>query len=333
MDMNNTVYCINCDEKTAFQVKAQRVKLSVRGIEFGYVEHSAHCSVCGEEVYVPEINDMNVFAREDAFREAAHLITVSEIEELLKKYNIGAGPLAKLMGFGDVTINRYLAGQIPSKAHSDQLLSVLSSHREMAQRLEENKDSITQIAYTKCREAINHLEELYGQNKIELVARYMLHKAGEITPLALQKLLYFAQAFFTALYQEPLFLDDCQAWAHGPVYPQIYFKYKDFGYNPIEKNLPENEMDFSELTTKEINFLDAVVDIFGMYSGQTLSKITHSEQPWIDARGSLMPADRSITVINRETINNYFKKVVEKYKIINPCDMASYCADMVANLN
>lgn len=332
MNTNNTVYCINCDKKNTYYLKSQRVNMDIRGIFFGYVEQTAYCSECGEEVYIPEINDLNVIAREDAYRKAAHLITIEEINCLLRKYNIGAGPLAKVMGFGEVTINRYIGGQLPSKEHSAQLIEVLTSYKAMEKRLEENKDLITHVAYSKCREAIDRLSALYGTKKIELVTRYMLDKAVEITPLALQKLLYFAQAFFYALYNEPLFLDDCQAWARGPVYPDIYSKYKDFGYNPIEKNLPEEGTDFSELTTKEISVLDAIVDIFGMYSGTVLSKITHNEQPWIEARGALLPSDRSVTVINRDTINSYFKHVVEKYQIANPCDIACYCSDMVANL-
>lgn len=332
MNTNNTVYCINCDKKNTYYLKSQRVNMDIRGIFFGCVEQTAYCSECGEEVYVPEINDLNVIAREDAYRKAAHLITIEEINCLLRKYNIGAGPLARVMGFGEVTINRYIGGQLPSKEHSAQLLEVLTSYKAMEKRLEENKDLITPVAYSKCRAAIDRLSALYGTKKIELVTRYMLDKAVEITPLALQKLLYFAQAFFYALYNEPLFLDDCQAWSRGPVYPDIYSKYKDFGYNPIEKNLPEEGTDFSELTTKEISFLDAIVDIFGMYSGTVLSKITHNEQPWIEARGALLPSDRSVTVINRDTINSYFKHIVEKYQIANPCDIACYCSAMVANL-
>lgn len=333
MDAGNVAYCIGCNEKTAYTVKSQRVEMEVRGTKFYYIEQTAYCRECGEAVYVPEINDSNVLSREEAYRNAARLITVSEIRQILDKYHIGAGPLAKLMGFGEVTVNRYMGGQLPSREHSAQLLEVLASHREMEKRLEENKERISPVAYTKCREAIDQLSDLYGTRKIEIVARYLLNKAVEVTPLALQKLLYFAQAFFHALYQEELFTDDCQAWAHGPVYPDIYFRYKDFGYNPIEKPLPESEGDFSELTTRELSFLDAIVDVFGVYSGQMLSKITHNEQPWIEARGNLLPSDRSVTVINRETVNRYFEQVVAKYRIMNPCDMASYCTEMINNLS
>ena len=122
-------YCLNCDEKRAYKEKTTREEVTVRGITFSYPEHTAYCAECGSEVYVAEINDKNVQEREDAYRKASRLITVSEIKEILDKYKIGAGPLALVMGFGEVTITRYLNGQIPSRDHSDKLLEVRASHR------------------------------------------------------------------------------------------------------------------------------------------------------------------------------------------------------------
>lgn len=331
MELKQRAYCLQCNAKTAYTIRSQRVEMTVRGITFGYTEESAYCVECGEMVYVPEVNDRNVKSREDAYRRAAHLITIPELQQILQKYNIGAGPLAKVMGFGEITINRYLAGQLPAKEHSDKLLRILASHTEMEKRLEDNRERITPIAYEKCRNALDALRKLYSNGKIELVTRYILQKTVEITPLALQKLLYFAQAFFYALYHEPLFTDDCQAWAYGPVYPEVYKRYKDYGYNPIESWLPEKS-DFSELSDREICLLDAIVDSFGKYSGWVLRDITHMEQPWIEARGSLLPADHAVTVISRDTINTYFREIVCKYQITSPCDIHKYCSAMVERL-
>jgi uncharacterized phage-associated protein len=36
-----------------------------------------------------------------------------------------------------------------------------------------------------------------------------------------------------ALYGDPLFEEDFQAWIHGPVIPVLYQKYKSFGWQPI----------------------------------------------------------------------------------------------------
>ena len=329
---NAMVFCVECGCKTQYSVSSSRENATVRGVTFSYVETHAHCKNCGSLVYVPEINDTNVLSREEGYRKAEKLITVLELRGLLEKYNIGAGPLSKLLGFGEITINRYIGGQLPSRKHSDILLQLRASHKMMDEYLEKGKDRITNVAYTKCREAIDRLSHLYGEGKIEIVTRYFLYKAVDITPMALQKLLYYAQAFFHALFHKDLFCDDCQAWAFGPVYPNTYYQYKDFGYNPIDKPSDVFDDDFDELTTKEISLLDAIIDSFGCYSGIVLSKITHNERPWIEARGSLQPQDRSETIIDRNTINEYFDSIVSQYQIVNPCDINKYCVEMLEHI-
>ena len=325
-------YCINCDEKQPYKLRTTREEITVRGTTFSYLEHTAYCAECGDEVYVAEVNDMNAQAREDAYRKASRLVTISEIKEILDKYKIGAGPLALVMGFGEVTITRYLSGQLPSKDHSEKLLEVRASHRKMEEYLESGKDRISNVAYQKCRKEIDKLIDLYGKNKIELVARYILCKTMDITPMALQKLLYYAQAFYHALFGEELFSDDCQAWAYGPVFPDVYYRYKEYGYDPIEMPTSEFDVDIGELTTKEVELIDSVMEAFGKYSGTVLSSITHNERPWIEARGSLHPYDRSVTVIERDTINQYFATVVKQYEITNPCDIVKYSRDMLARI-
>ena len=62
-------------------------------------------------------------------------------------------------------------------------------------------------------------------SKIESVAEYLIIKCGEITPLALQKLLYYSQAFCKLFTDSYLFEEDCEAWVHGPVYRCIYENY------------------------------------------------------------------------------------------------------------
>lgn len=330
MKGRSTAICTDCGCKTPYTVKSHLEELTVREITFSYVEHSTYCTQCGKEVYVPEISDENVQSREDAYRKAAKLITVSEINEILEKYSIGAGPLAKVLGFGDITINRYIAGQLPSKSHSEKLLEVRASHKKMENYLEINKEAISPVAYNKCRAAIDQLNSIYGDSKIEVVTRYMLSKSVDITPLALQKMLYYAQAFFYALFEKTLFNDPCQAWAHGPVYPDVYYKYREFGYDPIK--LPEIEFndELSGLSISEINLLDAIIAAFGRYSGTTLRWMTHNEQPWLETRGSLRPTDRCVTIISSDLINKYFAKIVEEYNIVNPCDITRYSEYMAS---
>lgn len=332
MDKENTAFCIACGAKKTYTVKSRREDITVRGTCFSYVEQTAYCESCGEEVYIPEINDLNVQAREDAYREAAGLITVSQINEILEKYHIGAGPLAVVMGFGEVTISRYLGGQLPSRTNSELLQGVRKSYKKMAYYLHMNGEKISKIAYAKCSQAIEELNKIYSSEKIETVTRYMLSKDEDITPMALQKILYYAQAFYKAFYDKPLFTNRCEAWTHGPVYRDVYLKYRDFGYDPIKLPNLEFNIEESGLTSVEISFLDAIIDAFGRYSGSTLRNMTHKEQPWLEARGSLLPKDKCSNLINNRTIDTYFKKVVEEYKMVNPCDISRYSSNMVGRI-
>ena len=67
-----------------------------------------------------------------------------------------------------------------------------------------------------------------GGSKIDQIANYIVTHMGEVTPLALEKLLSFSNGVNYAVNGEQLIFEDNQAWAHGPVYPQMYNKYKKF---------------------------------------------------------------------------------------------------------
>lgn len=330
MKKASAVFCVECGDFEEYTENSSRETVTVRGITFDYVEKKACCARCGQRVYVPEINDENVKAQEDAYRKAAGLISITEIKELLEKYDIGAGPMALLLGFGQVTITRYLAGQLPSKRNSDVLLRVKEASECMEEYLEKGRSRITELAYNKCHAAILRLKERDGKRKIYIVARYLLYKAEDITPMALQKLLYFSQAFYEAIFGTALFPDKCQAWTYGPVYPEIYNLYKSYNGAPIEK--PQNIKQTEYLTEDEADLLDSIVDTFGSYSGMVLSKITHSERPWLEARGNLYPEDKSTTVIDPETIRAYFREVVRVYGIEKPCDISRYCDAMCRHI-
>ena len=146
--------------------------------------------------------------------------------DILEKYDIEKRPLSHLLGFGEHTISRYLEGQIPNKEYSDILLSILHDHEEMEKRLEAGKDRITANAYNKVSRKINIIKKLTKcENKLELVALYIINSEYDITDLSLQKLLYFVKAFSRGVFKgENVFEGTCEAWAYGPVFPEIYAK-------------------------------------------------------------------------------------------------------------
>lgn len=123
---------------------------------------------------------------------------------------------------------------------------------------------------------------------------------------------------------------------HGHTVPHIQMcitKYRMYGYNPIDDPLLNEDDDLTELTTREVEFLDAIISAFGCYSGPVLKKMTRSEKPWREARGSLLPGDRSVTEIEKDVIHDYFKQVVKHFDIVNPCDIVNYSKVKISRIS
>ena len=72
----------------------------------------AVCSECGEEMSLPGLIDRNVQEIDDQYRAYEGLVTKDDIENLMSIYNIGKAPLSLALGFGEITITRYLEGQV-----------------------------------------------------------------------------------------------------------------------------------------------------------------------------------------------------------------------------
>src|SRR5262245_59991994 len=75
----------------------------------------------------------------------------------------------------------------------------------------------------------------------DAVSNYFLIRADNegrpITPMKLQKLMYFAHGWHLALDTsgDSLIAEDAQAWDYGPVFPHTYYEFKDFGNRPIDR--------------------------------------------------------------------------------------------------
>ena len=194
-------FCIECRKETEYTLHKTAITKIIRKKEYHFLITTAHCKECGCEVGVNGILDYNAKEIDEQFRKAEGIISLEEIEKLGKIYNLGKAPLSIALGFGEVTIPRYLAGQIPSKEHSDVMRAVLSDTGVMRRLLEENKDKLAESAYKKGMSAIEELDALFSvPSKMLMVVSYIFEQLGEVTPLALQKILYFIQGLYFFFY-------------------------------------------------------------------------------------------------------------------------------------
>ena len=188
-------FCEKCRDMVEYYVKTVDKEKEIKGRKLKYVGKVAYCDECKEEIFVPEIRDYNLRALDDAYREAENLIKVDDIEQILEKYDIGKRPLSLLLGWGEGTLTRYVGGDTPTKPYSDLLKRILVDEDYYREILKDNKDKISDVAYSKSINAVENISIKSGVviNKLESAVKYLLMQTSEITPLALQKLLYFAQ--------------------------------------------------------------------------------------------------------------------------------------------
>ncbi len=128
-----------------------------------------------------------------------------------------------------------------------------------------------------------------------------------ISPLKLQKLVYYAQAWHYTIFDKPLFKGKIQAWTHGPAVKSLYGRfYHQLRNDAIAvQGLTLVNVDF-EPKTKSL--LNEVYDIYGEHSGSYLEKLTHSEDPWTIAREGYLPHEACAVEITLESMKEYYSK-------------------------
>jgi uncharacterized phage-associated protein len=135
------------------------------------------------------------------------------------------------------------------------------------------------------------------------VARYILNKQGSMSTWKLQKLVYYSQAWHYVWEDEQLFAEPIEAWADGPVAPDLFKEHK--GKYTISSSTYRLGT-LRNLTEPQRGSIDAVLDFYGDKSGHWLSELTHKEAPWKDARVGLGKNERGHKRITLEAMGRYY---------------------------
>jgi len=142
------------------------------------------------------------------------------------------------------------------------------------------------------------------------VAKYFLYKAnleGDlITNLKMQKLLYYAQAWYLVNFGKTLFDDKILAWDLGPVVKSVYDEYREFRHTSIIYEDETGEI-LKKFTNKEdISFLNEFYDQFIGFSAHDLVDMSHNEKPWKKANKTFSQ------IIDPEDMKIYYTELYKK---------------------
>lgn len=141
----------------------------------------------------------------------------------------------------------------------------------------------------------------------QIVANTILILAFEenvkVTPMKLQKLMYFVYKDYLKETDTPLFSESFQKWKYGPVLSSIYYEFNTFGAGPINKfardasgNVEVVDMERQSLFSISIR---RIWQKYKHYSGVQLSELTHME----DTAWSRAVKNNSDTLLDEDIKN------------------------------
>lgn len=140
------------------------------------------------------------------------------------------------------------------------------------------------------------------------VAAYILQKRGPMSAMKLQKLCFYANGYHLAWEERPLFEEPFEAWANGPVAPDLYACHR--GQFQVQAGDILGNPD--ALDAGERESIDLVLDGLGSLSAHQLSVMTHREGPWVTARARARvgPMARSNEELTLEETAEYFETLI-----------------------
>ena len=135
------------------------------------------------------------------------------------------------------------------------------------------------------------------------VAKYILKNSGAMSTWKLQKLCFYSQAWHLAWTETPIFSEDFEAWANGPVCPQLFHAHQG-KFSVSESAFRWGDVD--NLSQDEKESIDIVLRDYGAMKPYELRELSHAERPWRDARGNLPEGASCNRVISQSSMGEYY---------------------------
>ena len=112
-------------------------------------------------------------------------------------------------------------------------------------------------------------------------------KLAGLTPMKLQKLLFYTQSWHLRERELPLMDDHFARWQYGPVIPSLYHELKSYGSRPVTSLLSNLKPDVEDIVfvtpripesdTYAHRLIDRIINKYGKWSGTQLSNLSHEE--------------------------------------------------------
>jgi uncharacterized phage-associated protein len=152
------------------------------------------------------------------------------------------------------------------------------------------------------------------QNKIAdaFIEHSNLVDCTDLTPMKLQKLVFYTYGWFYALTGDKLFEEKFEVWKYGPVIRSLYQRFKERGMDHIDVDSLESP--FQPLEEDIKNLVAKIWNIYGHRTAVELSNSTHvKDGPWRKAIEARLPYLQENDV--KEYFHSKLLKIEQVHKI------------------
>jgi len=306
--------CPLCEKKHKVEVFKENTTTSIKNEPVEYNELYYFCPESDEAFYPEDILDQNLLWAIDKYREIHNLLTSTEIKEIRKYYKLNQKEFSNLLGWGDITIQRYESKCIQDETYDEIIRRAKEDPLFIFESLNRHKDKFTknrfieiesyikdfirrqQISYLK-KESLKALyidfdkpDEFNGNKvidfeKIDQMLRFFSQNNNNLYKVKLMKLLWYADALH--------FKNNNQSIS-GLVYAHM-----PYGALPIGSN------ELLQAFNDSISIAEEYFEYVGEEDEKIAYKIKNLKNTDLN---KLKPSE--ITALDK--VNNFFKKMGSK---------------------
>jgi len=315
--------CPFCDENHLIQIRKRTTKSLVKNEPVEYEQIYYYCAVEDEEFMPSKVMDKNLLKARNEYRKKKGLLSSGGIKEIRINYCLTQKEFSNLLGWGDVTIQRYENKLIQDETYDNLIkmvaenpsfaLKLLDKHKEMFQG--DRYLEIRGIIKSKIKEKGNYFfkvqqisnyyidfeekSDLNGYKilDIEKINNVLSYFAKYINPykVKMMKLLWYTDALNFKKFGVSM---------TGLVYQHLPMGAVPLGYNEIlslpsikieeeyikdyigYKIYPNKEVNLSSFSLEELNILQSVANFFKNKNTEEVVEYMHNEVAYIETNSN-----------------------------------------------
>ena len=156
----NKLFCDKCDDFVEYDIESVKESRNILNQEEIEIDaRVAVCKNCKTKLFHEQLDRENQKRSFDKFREKKNILSVKEIQDIRKKYQLTEKEMSRLLGWGEITYHSYEKGSLPDQTHNNQL-RLIKEPANVKVLLENNSDNLSSKTIKKLSKRLEFFHEM-----------------------------------------------------------------------------------------------------------------------------------------------------------------------------